>query len=289
MTRRTVLLLILLASASTILADGTLMSWSPQSIQGMTAERWNAAKSLNSAAVLQRVRSASTWAECYEALLGFNSQPANQELIQGLIAEVSSSAQSRLSDTDGLIVWPRIISKDILFLGKGFWVEDDLFRTAGRANWLLRTVRKKHFGVVTPSSTEADLLAIQKHWRASVAGEATAEYRSPYHTEVKGLEELRSLTALEALIVSLQPSDSKDRHTRSCLKTLYHLDSLPSEPHSPGRLCNPDEWTLGYLDQLTGIAERHDSAWWSAWWEHNNKALVWNPEKGAFQVRAPAA
>lgn len=262
--------------------DGTLMSWGPQSIEGMTAERWAAAQKAEPAAILERIRTASSWAECYEALLGASSRKEDRDFLRKIAAEISSTSETRLTGTGGLIIWERITAGDVLFEGKGLWIEDDLFRAGGRANWILRTVLEKHFGAVTPVSTPADLTALSKKWEDFLAGKVVPEYSSPYQTKEKGLEELRSPAAVQALVVSLQPSAAKEAHVQRCLKKIYGLDKLPTEPGAPGRLCNPDLMTQGNLAQITGVTEEHDAAWWEQWWNKHRETLRWNPEKGQF-------
>jgi hypothetical protein len=285
MRKRIVIWLVAALVPTFAFSDGTLVSWGPQSIAGMTQERWNAAKALDTAAILQRVRAASSWAECYEALLGLKNRKDDHDLLRRIVAEVSSATSGKISGTDGLIIWQRIRSGDILFVGKGLWVEDDLFRTAGRANWLLRVVLQKNFGPVTPSSTSQELKELQSKWESYLAGKSLEEYESQYQTTVKSYQAIRSLPALQALVVSLQPSAEKDAYTKQCLKNIYGLDALPSESGNPARLCNPDQWTNLYLAALTGITESHNSSWWAAWWSENQELLRWDPGTGQFLAR----
>ena len=52
-----------------------------------------------------------------------------------------------------LIIWERIVSKDLPFYGHGWVVPDDLFSIAGRASWVLSEITGQRFGKVTLSST----------------------------------------------------------------------------------------------------------------------------------------
>jgi hypothetical protein len=90
---------------------------------------------------------------------------------------------------------------------------------------------------------------------------------------------------LEALIISLKPSEAKDALTKASLTLLYKLDDLPKDPNSPAHLCNPDTYTHRYLETLTGIMEKHDHKWWSEWWSKNQKALQWNAELDRFELK----
>jgi hypothetical protein len=118
-----------------------------------------------------------------------------------------------------------------------------------------------------------------------LSGEQAEEYQEQYPTLEKGLEEIRSPEALEALIISLKPTSEKERLTKDCLKRLYNLDKLPDDPNSPAALCSPDRYTHGYLAVITGIKDKHDYAWWKEWWDKNKNQLAWNREKGIFEVR----
>jgi hypothetical protein len=100
----------------------------------------------------------------------------------------------------------------------------------------------------------------------------------------RGLEEIKSREALEALIVSLKPTAEKERLTKDCLKRLYYTDKFPPDPNSPEALCSPDGYTHGFLRVLTGIGERHEYGWWKSWWDANRNRLAWSSEKGKFEL-----
>lgn len=129
------------------------------------------------------------------------------------------------------------------------------------------------------------LRSLHDRWNSWLAGERVEEYSTPFPASDKGLEEIRSLAALEALIVSLKPSKQKDKKTAECLRNLYHLAKLPTEPGAPGRLCSPDPWIYTYLGKLTDVTNDHDPAWWSKWWSENKSDLVWDSGPGRFAVR----
>jgi hypothetical protein len=61
-----------------------------------------------------------------------------------------------------------------------------------------------------------------------------------YAYSQKGLQEIRSPEALEALINSLKPTPEKERLTVDCLKRTYKVDKLPDDPNAPASLCSPD-------------------------------------------------
>jgi len=114
-------------------------------------------------------------------------------------------------------------------------------------------------------------------------GEAVDEYKNPYESSEKGLEELRSPAAIEAMIVALKPNEAKDRLTKDCLKNIYKTDKLPES--GPETMCSPDTMTHKYLQIITGIPDKHDHAWWKAWWDKNSSKLEWKPAVGRFDVK----
>lgn len=186
-----------------------------------------------------------------------------------------------------LIIWERISRGEILFEGQGVQIEDDLFQVAGRANWILRNLYAKNVGHVKPDSTEADRKQLYARWAEFLDGGDPAEWTSPYPTQAKGLSEIRSRSALEALIVSLQSSLEKDAMIRACLRNVYGLAEMPSDPRAQAQMCNPDRWTHSYLDNLTTDSltkehGMHDAGWWARWWKENGEALVWDEKEGRF-------
>lgn len=265
------------------------MSWSPHDLEGMTEQRWNAAKEQSITKVLEAIKKVETWPEAYLCLLGANQHKDEKALREGLVAQLADQSERRLTRTDRLIVWERISTRDILFEGKGLQIEDDVFTVAGRSNWILRAITKKNFGYVKPNPSAESLRALQDKWTRWLAGHDVPEYVNPYASQVEGLEEIRSLAAVEALILSLQPNKEKDRKTADCLRNVYHLDKLPAEPDAPGRLCSPDPWAYTYLAKVTDVAEQHEPTWWAKWWNQNRAALVWDANAARFIARKETA
>jgi hypothetical protein len=263
-------------------ADGMLIAWSPQDLEGMTEARWNAASGRFVEAILELNLKARTWPEAYEVALGANANKGSKRLLDGLVAQLSDATETKLAKTSRLIVWERITSGDVLFEGKGLQVDDDLFLVAGRANWVLRSILEKNLGVVRASSSRQELMELQGRWSKLVAGQVVAEMPEPFPSAKRGLEELRSPQAIEALIASLRPSPAKEQLTRRCLKTIYGLDALPSDPTSSARLCDPDTSSHMFLGQITDVAGEHPRDWWDAWWQKNRAKLAWNPQAARF-------
>jgi hypothetical protein len=265
--------------------DGTLLSWGPRDVEGVTEASFNKSKSQTVDEILAKNPEVKTWGDTYLLVVGAHSHKEDKALLKGLVSQLTDSTEVELKGTSRLILWPRITKGQILFEGKGFQVSDDLYLVAGRANWILRQLTKKNFGYVEPTSTKEQLAELQQKWKRWLDGEKVEEAPSEYPTKEKGSSEIHSHEALEALIVSLKPSDAKEKLTKTCLKKLYNLDELPKEPGALGSLCNPDNYTFSYLSQLTGVTDAHDHVWWADWWKTNKSNLVWNPESAAFDIK----
>jgi len=252
MNAKSLLMLMLLLPAAAH-ADGVLISWGPNMLEGVTASTFELAKTRPAHEILANNKNAASWPDAYLALVGAREHQFDQAFLVTLTSQLTDRAEVKLAKTSRLIIWERIASGDILFEGKGLQVSDDLFTVAGRANWILRTITGKNFGYVKPAPREEDLLALQKKWRKYLSDGELPGFTEPYPTEVKGLEEIRSKEALHALIVSLQSSDAAYTHT--------------------------------YLAKLTSVAEPHDAQWWSDWWTVHERGLVWDPKSGSFRQR----
>jgi hypothetical protein len=268
-----------------VYADGILLSWSTRDVPGVTEQSFNAAKLFSVEQIQKKNLEVTSWADVYLLMVGASQHKDDKALLKTLVSQISNKAKVDLKSTNRLIIWERITTGEIQFEGKGYQASDDLFTVAGRANWMLRNLTKKNFGHVKPNTSEEELSKLQQKWTRLLGGEQVEEYQDPYPTSEKGLSEIRSPEALEALIVSLAPTSGKERLTKDCLTRLYHLDKLPDDPTSPAALCSPDKYTHSYLAVITGIKDNHDFAWWKKWWDTNKTQLVWNREKGTFDVR----
>lgn len=120
-----------------------------------------------------------------------------------------------------------------------------------------------------------------------MANKAIEEYKSVEYKNSK-IPEISSLTAVEALITSLQDNSIKDLITKSCLKKVYKLDEMPKEKGSSASYCNPDTYTFSYLGMLFGdktFDETKNAKWWQNFWDTNHNNLVWNDETGIYVVK----
>lgn len=276
---------LLCLSSSIVNADGILLTWSTREVPGITEQAFNAAKQLKVEEIPKKNLEVKSWPDAFLLMVGANPHKDDKGLLKGLISQLTNKSNVALKATNKLIIWERITSGEIQFEGKGYQVSDDLFTVAGRANWMLRNLTKKNFGYVKPSTSDDGLARLQQKWTRWLNGEQVEEYQSQYPFSEKGLEEIRSPEALEALIVSLKPNGEKEKLTKDCLKRLYNIDKIPDDPNSSATLCSPDKYTQGYLAVITGIKDKPDYVWWKTWWDTNRNQLAWNREKGIFEVK----
>jgi hypothetical protein len=279
------LALIFYLFSHTVHADGILIAWSARDVPGITEQSFNAAKQLKADEILKKNLEINSWADAFLLMVGANSHKEDKSVLKGLIFQIVNKSKVELKATSRLIIWERITSGEIQFEGKGYHVSDDLFTVAGRANWMLRNLTKKNFGYVKPNTSQEGLVKLQQNWTRWLNGEQVEEYQEQYTSSEKGLEEIKSPEALEALIGSLKPTSEKEKLTKDCLKRLYNTDTLPDDPKSPAALCSPDRYTHGYLGVITGIKDKHKYDWWKNWWETNRNQLAWSREKAIFEVK----
>lgn len=281
--KKNVFILIFIFTTIIVQSDGILFSWSEHYLIGMTIDRVEAAKSWTINDIIKKNLSVNEWPEIYLLLLAANQH--KNDIIDQLIEQLTNQNQIKLKLTSRLIIWERIISGDILFEGKGIQINDDLFSVAGRANWFLRQITGKNFGFVKMTATLNDLKQLKTKWLNWRKGDKVDEYKNPYETVDGGFNEIKSLEALEALIMSLKKNPDKDKLIINCLKNLYNLTELPDDPSSPANFCNPDTYTHMYLKLLTGIEDKHEFKWWLDWWLKNKEKLEWDIIKGQFVIK----
>ena len=271
--------------AQQVRADGILLSWSGRDVQGVTEQSFNEAKQLSVEQISKKNLAVRSWADAYLLIVAASPRKDDKGLLSSLTSQLTNQSKATLQGTSRLIIWERITSGEILFEGKGFQVSDDLFTVAGRANWILRNLTKKNFGYVKPNTSAEELTNLQQKWTRFFGGEKVEEFKDPYETTEKGLGEIRSREALEALIFALKPNQAKDQTTKDCLQRLYKIDKLPTDESSPASLCSPDTLTHRYLAIITDVKDKHDYDWWKSWWEKNQSKLEWKREQGKFVVK----
>ena len=208
--------LIFCVSSSRLYADGILLSWSSRDVSGVTEQSFDAAKQLSVGEIEKKNLEVGSWADAYLLMVGASQHKEDKALLKALASQITNKSKVHLKSTNRLIIWERITTGEIQFEGKSYQVSDDLFAAAGRANWMLRNLTKKNFGYVRPTTSEEELAKLQQKWTRWLSGEQVEEYQERYPTSEKGLEEIRSLEALEGLIVSLASTSEKEALTQDC-------------------------------------------------------------------------
>lgn len=264
-----------------------LTSWSQQSIEHYTREMYDAAQKLLPAELLEKNKNDVYWSEVFLTLnASVNNYKSDQAYLKGLAGQLTDKKETKLLGTSRLIIWERIITGEILFEGKGLVIDNDLFTIAGRANQLLENLTNKRFGIVSIHSTPAELEILKSKWLDFLSGKPVDEY-NPTALKNAKIPEISSLTAVQALIISLQDNPQKQLLTKNCLKKVYNLDEMPADKTASAHFCNPDTYTYSYLAMLfteLPAGQARDAKWWKQFWESKHDKMSWNSEKGAYEV-----
>jgi hypothetical protein len=285
--KRILLLMILTFCSCQLFSQTLLVSWSQQNIENYTKEMYDDAQKLTSSQLLVKNINDKSWSNVFLTLnASVNNYSKDTSYLKELALQIPNNKQTILEGTSRLIIWDRIVSGDIVFEGKGLVIDNDLYSVGGRANQILQTLTKKNFGFVNIHSGEKDLKAIKEKWLKFLSNQPVDEYKPVQYKNTK-IPEISSLTAVHALIISLQDNPKKEQITKNCLKQVYNLDEMPKEKTSPANYCNPDTYTFSYLGLLFGdkkFDETKDAKWWQNFWESNHDKLAWNDEKGIYEV-----
>lgn len=265
-----------------------LVSWSQQNIENYTREMYDKAQKLSSLELLTKNLNDESWSAVFLTQnASINNYSSDSTFLKGLANQLTNSTETKLTGTNRLIIWDRIVSGDIIFEGKGLLYENDLFKVAGRANQILQNLTNKNFGYVTINSTEKELEEIKNKWLSFLSNITVEEYNPIEYPNAK-IPEICSLSAVHALIISLQDSQAKNRITKNCLKKVYNLDKMPKEKGSSAMFCNPDTYTFSYLAILFGdekYDKTKDAKWWLKFWNRNHNNLVWNDQIGIYELK----
>lgn len=285
---RNFLLILLTLSCYESFSQRLLTSWSQQNIENYTKEMYDEAQKLTTSELLTKNVNDKSWSAVFLTLnASVNNYSKDGTYLRGLVDQVTNSSETKLEGTSRLIIWDRIITGDIIFEGKGLVIDNDLFKVAGRANQILQNLTNKNFGFVTIHSTGEELEQLKNKWLNFLSDKLVEEYR-PIEYKNSKIPEITSLTAVQALVVSLQDNPKKQQITRNCLKSVYNLDEMPKEKGSQASYCNPDTYTFSYLGMLFGdkkFDETKDAKWWQNFWDTNRDKLVWNSEVGIYEVK----
>ena len=96
--------LVVLCCSGQARADGTLISWGPRDLEGMTEARWEAAKRRPAAEVLALNTKLTSWPEAYEVLLGASAHQTDKSFLRALVSQLSNRTTVKLANTSRLIV-----------------------------------------------------------------------------------------------------------------------------------------------------------------------------------------
>lgn len=281
-------LTLLLISFNYSFAQKLLTSWSQQNIEHYTKEMYDEAQKLSSTELLEKNLEDEYWSEVFLTLnASVNHHSKDTNYLKSLTEQLTDKTETKLKGTSRLIIWDRISNGEITFEGKGLIIDNDLFTVAGRANQLLQNLTNKNFGYVTIHSSKEELEILKNKWKAYLDNKPVEAFQPKAFKNAK-VPEISSLSAVRALIVSLQKNPIKEQITKKCLKNVYKLTEMPKDKKSSAIFCNPDNYTFAYLGMLFGdetIDESKDAKWWLSFWNKNNNSLHWNSKKGIFEVK----
>lgn len=286
--KKTILLTLVALSCFNSFSQRLLTSWSQQNIENYTKEMYDEAQKLTSSELLSKNLNDRSWSAVFlTENASINNYTKDSIYLKELANQITNNKETKLEGTSRLIIWDRIISGDIIFEGKGLIIDNDLFKVGGRANQILQNLTNKNFGIVTIQSTDKELEELKNKWLDYLSNKSVEEYEPVENPNAK-IPEIGSLKALQALIISLQNNPSKEQITKNCLKKVYNLDKMPKDKGSSASYCNPDTYTYAYLGMLFGdvkLDETKDAKWWLHFWTENQNNLVWNDEKGIYELK----
>jgi hypothetical protein len=184
-----------------VFSQQLLMSWSQQDIQNYTKEMYDAAQKRTSSELLANNLTDKSWSDVFLTLnASVNNYSTDSSYLKALTAQLLDNTETKLERTNRLIIWERIVSKDIVFEGKGLIIDNDLYKVAGRANQLLQSLTKKNFGPVTINSNEKDLKDLQRKWLSYLSNLKVDEYKPIQYKNAK-IAKFCSPSAVHALII----------------------------------------------------------------------------------------
>ena len=286
--KRSLFLILLSNFWFNLYAQKILTSWSQQNIENYTRGMYDEAQKLTSAELLSKNLVDKSWSAVFLTLnASINNYSKDTIYLRGLADQVVNNRETDLGGTSRLIIWDRIISGDIIFEGKGLVIDNDLFKVGGRANQILQNLTNKNFGFVTINSNIKELGELKNKWLEFLSNKLVEEFKPNKYKNAK-IPEISSLTAVQALIISLQENSKKQEITKNCLKKVYNLDEMPKEKGSSASYCDPDTYTFSYLGILfkdKKFDETKDAKWWQKYWEINHNKLVWDEDNGIYKIK----
>ena len=206
--RRGLFILLTLCSYQSF-SQKVLTSWSQQNIEDYTKEMYDEAQRLTVSELLTKNINDQTWSAVFLTLnASINHYSKDSIYLRALARQITNSTETKLTGTSRLIIWDRIINGDIIFEGKGLVIDNDLFKVGGRANQILQNLTNTNFGFVTIHSTSKELEELKIKWLHFLSNEPVEEYK-PIEYKNSQISEITGLTAVNALILSLQDNSKK--------------------------------------------------------------------------------
>ncbi|MFN8211769.1 MAG: hypothetical protein U0T33_12510 [Bacteroidales bacterium] len=249
---------------------------------------YDAAQKLTPSELLSKNLNDKSWSAVFLTMnASINNYSKDSTYLKELTNQIINLKETKLEGTSRLIIWDRIVSGDIIFEGKGLVIDNDLFKVGGRANQILQNLTNKNFGYVTIQSNELELEVLKNKWVDYLSNKSVEEFQ-PIEFKNSKIPEITSLSAIHALIISLQDNPIKERITKNCLKKVYNLEEMPKDKDSPANFCNPDTYTYAYLQILFGDLKFNgtkNADWWLNFWNENQNNLVWNDKKGLYELK----
>ena len=113
--------------------------------------------------VLKQHTSQAEWEDL--SAVRFWSAANMDAIIPDLIRLLADGREVRLRNMGpDFHIWPRVETGEQASQGHGYVVDDDLFRVAGRASWLLKEITGEDFGRVGVNPTPAELRELAARW-----------------------------------------------------------------------------------------------------------------------------
>ncbi|MCS7077229.1 MAG: hypothetical protein NZ455_11000 [Bacteroidia bacterium] len=267
-------------------ADDILGEWNVQKdIKNFSPYQYENAKSWTSKQIATMLENNTTWSQLFFLSYGarhrYNS--GDTSIIKELIQLVQKNRVIPMTETYKLIIWERIANGDMVFEGRGIIVDDDLFNVAGKANWILRYIYGVRFGLVKINSTQFALDELARRWTELYKGKSAGAVPEEIHNS-KTLACLKDTLVLKTLIGTLNPSEKKTQYINTCLEQ-FKIKSVPKDPLVSGYYCNPDNYTIEYLNKIIELKSplKTPDAW-KRWYEANKSKIVYDEKKKKFVI-----
>ena len=267
-------------------SDDILGEWNAQKdIKNFSPYQYDNAKNWNSKQIASMLESNTTWSQLFFISYGARHRynQGDTTIIKELIRLVQKNKVIPMTETYKLIIWERIANGDMVFEGRGIIIDDDLFNVAGKANWILRYIYGVRFGLVKINSTQFALDEMARKWTELYKGRSSGAIPEEIHNS-KTLACLKDTLVLKTLIGTLQPSEKKTQYINTCLEQ-FKLKSVPKDPLVSGYYCNPDNYTIEYLNKIIELKTPLKSPdAWKRWYETNKSKIVYDEKKKKFVI-----